>query len=212
MPKVRLPLSRRNVDDMAHKRGIDGSHETVRFWWHLDEMFEIINGKMHHLWQAADHESEVLESFVAKMRDKKAALMFLGKAMRKAGPPEEIVTARLRSYGAAGKDFGAAAGHETGRWVKNRAENFHLPFRRRERAMLRFRRMRNLQKSAAVHAAVSNHSNQERSLSSRHHFKANRAAAPISRANPWISRSVSTSQAAACQAARVTRAVSSTGT
>ncbi|MDF0604017.1 DDE-type integrase/transposase/recombinase, partial [Psychromarinibacter sp. C21-152] len=66
---------------------------------------------------------------------------------------------------------------ETGRWLNNRAENSHLPFRRRERAMLRFRRMRSLQKFASVHASVSNHFNSERSLYSRPNFKKNRAAA-----------------------------------
>lgn len=117
------------------------------------------------------------ESYVTKTRDKKAALKFLRKAMRKHGQPKVIVTDRLRSYGAALKEIGAADRQETGRWLNNRAENSHLPFRRRERAMLRFRRMRSLQKFDAVHASVSNHFNQERSLSSRPHFKANRAAA-----------------------------------
>ena len=119
----------------------------------------------------------MLESFVTKTRDKKSALKFLKKLMRKHGQPEVIVTDRLRSYGAALKDLGASERQETGRWLNNRAENSHLPFRRRERAMLRFRRMRSLQKFAAVHASVSNHFNQERSLSSRPLFKANRAAA-----------------------------------
>ena len=49
---------------------------------------------------------------------------------------------------------------ETGRWAYNRAENPHQPFRRRERAMLRFRRVRTLQKFASVHASVHNHFNQ----------------------------------------------------
>ena len=97
--------------------------------------------------------------------------------MRKHGRPEVIVTDRLRSYGAVLKEIGAAARQETGRWRNNRAENSHLPFRRRERVMLRFRRMRSLQKFAAVHASVSNHFNQERSLSSRSLFKLNRTAA-----------------------------------
>ena len=200
---VRFPLSLRNVEDLLHERGIDISHETVRFWWHrfgpmfaaeirkrringmkssrwrwhLDEMFVKINGEMHYLWRAVDHEGEVLESFVTKTRDKKAALKFLRKAMRKHGRAEAIVTDKLRSYGAALKEIGAGSLQETGRWANNRAENSHLPFRRRERAMLRFRRMRSLQKFAAVHASVSNHFNQERSLSRRNHFKANRAAA-----------------------------------
>jgi putative transposase len=200
---VRFPLSLRNVEDILHERGVDISHETVRFWWrrfgsifaneirkrriegmqssrwqwHLDEVFVKINGERHYLWRAVDHEGEVLESFVTKTRDKKAALKFLKKAMRKHGRPEIIVTDRLRSYGAALKEIGAAKRQETGRWLNNRAENSHLPFRRRERAMLRFRRMRTLQKFAAVHASVSNHFNQERHLYSRQNFKLNRAAA-----------------------------------
>ena len=200
---VRFPLSLRNVEDLLHERGIDVSHETVRYWWHrfgpmfaseirkrriegmqssrwkwhLDELIVKINGARHYLWRAVDHEGEVLESFVTKSRDKKAALKFLKKAMRKHGRPEAIVTDKLRSYGAALKEIGASERRETGRWLNNRAENSHLPFRRRERAMLRFRRMRSLQKFAAVHASVSNHFDQERSLSSRPLFKANRAAA-----------------------------------
>jgi putative transposase len=97
--------------------------------------------------------------------------------MCKHGKPEAIVTDKLRSYGAALREIGAADRQETGRWLNNRAENSHLPFRRRERAMLRFRRMRSLQKYASVHASVSNHFNQERRLSSRNLFKQNRTAA-----------------------------------
>jgi putative transposase len=200
---VRFPLSLRSVEDLLHERGIDVSHESVRFWWHrfgpmfaseirkrriegmrssrwrwhLDEMFVKINGEMHYLWRAVDHEGEVLESFVTKTRDKKAALKFLRKAMRKHGQPDVFVTDLLRSYGAALKEIGMADRQETGRWLNNRAENSHLPFRRRERAMLRFRRMRSLQKFASVHASVSNQFNQDRSLSSRIHFKLNRTAA-----------------------------------
>ena len=200
---IRFPLSLRNVEDLLHERGVEISHETVRFWWHrfgpmfaseirkrriegmkssqwrwhLDEMFVKINGERHYLWRAVDHEGEVLESFVTKTRDKKAALKFLKKAMRKYGCPGVFVTDLLRSYGAALKEIGLAGRQETGRWLNNRAENSHLPFRRRERAMLRFRRMRSLQKFAAVHSSVHNHFNKERHLYSRQNFKRNRAAA-----------------------------------
>ena len=202
---IRFPLSLRNVEDLLHERGIDTSHETVRYWWHrfgpmfaseirkrriegmkssrwrwhLDEMFVKINGEQHYLWRAVDHEGEVLESFATKTRDKRAALKFLKKALRKHGQPEVIVTDRLRSYGAAPREIGGGDRQETGRWLNNRAENSHLPFRRRERAMLRFRRMRSLQKFAAVHASVYNLFNTERSLYSRASFKKNRAAALI---------------------------------
>ena len=203
MMYVRFPLSLRNVEDLLHERGVDVCHETVRFWWHrfgplfaaeirkrrvegmrssrsrwhLDEVFVKINGKRHYLWRAVDHEGEVLESFVTKTRDKKAALKFMRKTLKRYGRVEKIVTDRLRSYGAAFRDLGIADCQETGRWANNRAENSHQPIRRRERAMLRFRRMRTLQKFVSVHASVHNLFNQERSLSSRAVFKLNRAAA-----------------------------------
>ena len=136
-----------------------------------------LNGEGHYLWRAVDHESEVLESFVTKMRDTKAALKFLRKAMRKHGRPEVVVTDRLRSYGAALTEIHATARQETAHWLNNRAENTHLPFRRRERALQRFRRMRSSQMFVSVHASVTNHFNLERSLTSRSNFKLNRTAA-----------------------------------
>ena len=145
--------------------------------WHLDEMFVKINGERFYLWRAVDHEGEVLESYVTKTRDKKAALKFLKKSMRRYGRPNAIVTDKLRSYGAALKEIGNADRQETGRWVNNRAENSHLPFRRTERAMLRFRRLRSLQKFVSVHASVLNLFNSERSLKSSPNFTLNRAAA-----------------------------------
>lgn len=151
--------------------------KSSRWRWHLDEVFVKIDGERHYLWRAVEHEGEMLESFVTKNRDKKAALKFRKKAMRKHGRPEVIVTDRLRSYGAALNDIGAAHRQETGRWLNNRAENSHLPFRRRERAMFRFRRTRSLQKFVSVHASVHNHFNQECHLYSRANFKLNRAAA-----------------------------------
>ena len=111
------------------------------------------------------------------MRDKKAALKFFKKAMRKYGSPEVIVTDGMASFGAALKEIGVADKQETGRWLNNRVENSHLPFRRRERAMQRFRKMRCLQKFSAVHSSVHNHFNQERHLYSRVNFKLNRTAA-----------------------------------
>jgi len=169
-----------------HERGIDISHKTVRFWWnrfgplfaaeirrkrgqqlrahsnwkwHLDEVFVKINGETHYLWRAVDHEGEVLESYVTKRRDRKAALKFLRKTMKRFGPPHVIVTDLLRSYGATMKVIGNADKQETGRRLNSRAENSHLQFRKPERAMLRFRSMRSLQRFTAVHASVHNHFN-----------------------------------------------------
>lgn len=159
------------------RRRVDRMRSCRQWRWHLDEMFVRVSGKMHYLWRAVDHEGEVLESFATKTRDRKAALKFLRKSMRRHGRPETIVTDRLRSYGAALKDLGRGDDRERARHLINRAENSHLPFRRRERAMLRFRQMRSLQMFASVHASVCNHFNQERTLTSRSNYKTNRAAA-----------------------------------
>jgi putative transposase len=118
-----------------------------------------------------------LDSFVTKRRDSRAALKFLKKTMKRHGRPHIFVTDKLRSDGAALKVIGNAERQETGRWLNNRSEISRQPFRRRERVMLRFRRMGSLQKFVAVHASVHNHFNAERHLYSRSSFKLNRAAA-----------------------------------
>ena len=135
MMYVRYPLSLRNVEDLLAERGIDISHETVRFWWnrfgpmfaaeirkrraahmrgfiqwrwHLDEAFVKINGKLCYLWRAVDHEGEVLEAVVTSKRDKAAALKLLKRIMKKYGAPRSIVTDRLRAYSAAMREISAA--------------------------------------------------------------------------------------------------------
>jgi len=201
---VRYPLSWRNVEDLLFERGIDICHETVRLWWnrfgpmfaadikrqrisrmkgytnwrwHLDEVFVKINGETHYLWRAVDHEGEILESCVTKKRDKTAAFRFFKKILRRHGSPVVVVTDGLRSYPAAMTDLGIEDRRQMGRWLNNRVENSHLSLRRKERAMLRFRQMKTLQKFASVHANVYNHFNSDRHLTDRQTFKANRSAA-----------------------------------
>jgi len=203
MMYIRYPLSLRQVEDLLFERGIDICHETVRFWWnrfglmfaaeirkrrihhrfysnwrwHLDEVFVRINGETHYLWRAVDHEGEVLEVFVTQRRDRRAALKFLKRAMKLYGQPKVIVTDRLRSYRAAMNVIGNGADQECGRWLNNRAENSHQPYRRREEAMSKFRDVKTLQKFASVHASIHNHFNQDRHLNRRDIFKQNRSAA-----------------------------------
>ena len=141
--------------------------------------FVRINGETHYLWRAVDHEGEVLEAFVTKKRDRKAALRFLKKAMKRSGRPKVIVTDHLRSYRAAMKEIGNEACQETGRWLNNRAENSHQPFRRRERAMAKFSSAKSLQKFVSIHSSIHNHFNQHRHLTPRETFKQNRSAALV---------------------------------
>ena len=204
MMYVRYPLSLRNVEDLLAERGIDISHETVRFWWnrfgpmfaaeirkrraahmrgfpqwrwHLDEVFVKVNGKLCYLWRAVDHEGEVLDAVLTAKRDKAAALKLLKRIMKKHGQPRSVVTDGLCSYSAAMHEIGVAGWHEVGGRLNNRAENPHQPFRRRERAMQRFRSMKTLQKFSSVHAQVHNHFNHVRHLITRQVYKQRRTAA-----------------------------------
>jgi putative transposase len=126
---------------------------------------------------AASHQSEVLEVFATKRRNRMAALQFLKRGMKRYGQPKVIVTERLRSYRAAMNVIGTAADQECGRWLNKRTEISHQPFRRREGAMSKFRDVKTLQKFASVHASIHNHFNLERHLTPRETFKENRAAA-----------------------------------
>jgi putative transposase len=201
---VRFPLSLRNVEDLLHERGIDVCHESVRLWvdrfgtyfadkirkrrseamrrvkqwrWHLDEVFVKIRGETHYLWRAVDHEGEVLEAYVTKRRDKAAALKFLRKAMKRYGNPEVVVIDKCPSYHAAMKLIGSEVRQETLRHLNNRVENSHQPFRRRERAISHFRRMRSLWKFASMHSSVHNDFTHKRNIERRAGFKSLRDAA-----------------------------------
>ena len=113
-----------------------------------------VNGKLCYLWRAVDHEGEVLEAVVTAKRDKAAALKLLKRIMKRYGRPRKIVTDGRCSYPAAMKEIGNADRQEVGRRLNNRAENSHQPFRRRERAMQRFRSTKTLQKFSSVHATT----------------------------------------------------------
>ena len=195
MHYVRFPLSLRNVEDILHMRGIDICHETVRYWWnklgpkvakelkkkrthtpspwrwHLDEVFVKINGKIHYLWRAVDHEGTVIDCYVSKRRNRRAALTFLKKAVKLHVPPKEIVTDKLKSYKAALRILNMDHLQETQRYKNNQIENSHLHFRRREKIMNRFRSMGSLQKFIAIQSAFQNHFNHQRHIEKRQTFK-----------------------------------------
>lgn len=97
--------------------------------------------------------------------------------MKRYGQPEIVVTNWLRSYRVAMNEIGNGADQEYGRWLNNRAENSHQPFRIREGAMARFRDIKTLQKFASVHASIHNHFSLDRHLTCRDIYKQNRSAA-----------------------------------
>ncbi|WP_443726237.1 IS6 family transposase [Rhizobium mongolense] len=175
----RFPLSPRLVEEMLLERGIVVSYETIRRWsrkfgvayvkqlrrrkpsrkdiWHLDEVVISIGGRKHWLWRAVDQDGYVLDEIVQARRDTKAAKRLLVRLLKKQGlMPKRIVTDKLRSYGAAKRDVMPAVEHRSHKGLNNRAENSHVPLRKRERMMQGFRSVGGLQRFISVFSAVRN--------------------------------------------------------
>jgi len=175
----RFPLSLLLVEEMLLERGIVVSYETVRRWalkfgpdyacrlrrkrpnrrdiWHLDEVVVTIASQKHWLWRAVDQDGYVLDEIVQARRDTTAAKRLLKRLLNKQGcPPRRMITDKLGSYAAARRQVMPAVEHRSHKGVNNRAENSHLPFRRRERMMQGFRLPRYLQRFVSVFSAVRN--------------------------------------------------------
>ena len=176
----RFTLSLRDVEELLAQRGIEVSYETIRCWtikfgpqiarnlkrrrpapsprWHLDEMVCTVGGKRMYLWRAVDDEGEVLDLVMQRNRDTGAALKLLKQLLRNQPvEPETITTDGLGSYVAALKILGLQDRHRPGRLRENnRAENAHLPIRRREREMQRFKSQASAQRFLTTHSAIYN--------------------------------------------------------
>ncbi len=194
----RFTLSLRDVEELLAHRGIEVSYETIRCWtikfgpqiaanlrarrpapsprWHLDEMVCNVGGRRMYLWRAVDDRGEVLDMAMQPYRDAWTATKFLATLI--AGQPtfpERIVTDGLKSYNGALQRLQIPHVHKPGRlWENNRAENSHLPIRRRERKMQKFKSQESAQRFLDTHAAVYN------TFSTRPHL--------ISRADLRVSR------------------------
>jgi putative transposase len=175
----RFPLSLRLVEEMLLERGIVVSYETIRRWgrkfgpaytkqlrrkkpsrrgiWHLDEVVISIGGRKHWLWRAVDQDGYVLDEVVQTRRDTKAAKRLLVRLLRKQGlVPKRIITDKLRSYAAAKREVMPGVEHRSHKGLNNRAENSHVPLRKRERMMQRFRSVGGLQRFVSIFSAVRN--------------------------------------------------------
>lgn len=175
---VRFNLSLREVEEMLLEHGIDVSYETIRRWtikfgpqiarnlrrrqprpgdvWHLDEVVVKIAGKKLWLWRAVEQHGVVLEEFLQSRRNRRAAKRLLVKLIKRHGLSKRIITDKLRSYGAAKREVAPGLDHWSRKGLNNRAENSHLPFRKRERTMQGFRSPGGLQRFVSVHSAIRN--------------------------------------------------------
>jgi putative transposase len=189
----RFNLSIRDVEGLLAERNISVSYEAIRLWinkfgpeftkrlrrrhsgfgdtYFLDEVFVKIGGKQHYLWRAVDQDGEVVDIYLQKRRDAKAAKRFFQRFLKACGKPREIITDKLRSYGVAHRSLIPSARHNTQHYANNRAELSHQPTRVRERGMRRFKSTAQAQRFLECHAAVYNLFNLHRHSLCRRYFK-----------------------------------------
>ncbi|SCY89117.1 putative transposase [Rhizobium sp. NFACC06-2] len=123
----------------------------------MDEVAISIGGRKHWFWRAVDQDGYVLDEIVQARRDTKAAKRLLVRLLKKQGlSPKRIVSDKLRSYGAARRDVMPGVEHRSHKGLNNRAENSHVPLRKRERMMQGFRSVGGLQRFIPVFSAVRN--------------------------------------------------------
>ena len=196
----RFNLSHRDIEDLLAQRGINVSYEAIRLWcnkfgskyaqrlrrkhqgygdtFFIDEVFVKIQGKQHYLWRAVDQDGEIVDVFLQKRRDGKAAKRFFKRLLKKhQGEPRKIVTDKLRSYGVAHRELIPETIHDTSHYANNRAELSHEPTRVRERGMRKFKSMEQAQRFLGAHAAVYNLFNLARHLVSAENYRFFRARA-----------------------------------
>ena len=176
------------------ERGIAVSYESIRLWcikfgskyakrlrrqhrgygdtFYLDEVFVRIRGVQHYLWRAVDQDGEVVDVFLQRRRDGRAAKRFFKRLLQVSGDePKRIVTDKLRSYGVAHRELIPDTIHDTSQYANNRAELSHQPTRVRERSMRRFKSASQAQRFLSNHAAVYNLFNLARHLISAEHYR-----------------------------------------
>ena len=175
----RFSLSFRDVEELLAKRGVLVSYESIRQWcrkfgpeyarrlrrhqgqlgdiWHLDEVFVKIRGERHYLWRAVDQDGDVIDILVQRYRNARSAKRFFRKLLRGQGSaPWQLVTDKLRSYGAAHRSIMPSVNHNTERYANNLAEVSHQPTRQRERQMRGFKSAGQAQRFLSVHGVIRN--------------------------------------------------------
>ena len=190
----RFNLSHRDIEDLLAERGITVSYESIRLWcikfglkyvrrlkkkhqgygdtFFIDEVFVKIDGRQHYLWRAVDQDGEIVDVFLQRRRDGKAAKRFFKRLLKAhRNEPRKIVTDKLRSYGVAHRELIPETIHDRSQYANNRAELSHQPTRARERVMRRFKSMQQAQRFLTVHAAVYNLFNLGRHLVSARNYR-----------------------------------------
>jgi transposase-like protein len=175
---LRYGLSYRDLEELLAERGIEVDHVTLFRWvqrftpllveaakpcrrrvgghWFVDETYVKVSGSWRCVYRAVDQYGQVIDVFVSKRRDLKAATAFFVNAIRSHGEPAEVTTDRAHALVRVVADLLSAALHDTTQYANNRVEADHGRLKARLRAMRGLKRDRTASVVIRGHAFIQN--------------------------------------------------------
>ena len=175
---LRYGLSYRDLEELLAERGVEVDHVTLFRWvqrftpilanaagpcrhavssrWFVDETYVKVSGSWRYVYRAVDEQGQVIDVFVSKKRDTKAATGFFASAIGVHGSPAEVTTDRSPALARAITDFLPLALHGTTQYANNRVEAEHGRLKARLRPMRGLKRDRTASVIMRGHAFVQN--------------------------------------------------------
>jgi transposase, IS6 family len=175
---LRYGLSYRDLEELLAERGIEVDHVTLFRWvqrftlllveaarpcrhsvgghWFVDETYVKVSGSWRYVYRAVDQYGQVIDVFVSKKRDLKAAKAFFAIAIRSHGEPAEITSDRAHALVRVIAELLPAALHDATQYANNRVEADHGRLKARLRPMRGLKRDRTASVVCRCHAFIQN--------------------------------------------------------
>jgi transposase, IS6 family len=175
---LRYGLSYRDLEELLAERGIEVDHVTLFRWvhrftpllveaarpcrhavgghWFVDETYVKVSGSRRYVYRAVDQNGQVIDVFLSKRRDLKAATRFFAAAIDSHGEPTEITTDRAHVLARVVMELLPAAFHDTTQYANNRIEADHGRLKARLRPMRGLKRDRTAGVVIRGHAFIQN--------------------------------------------------------
>jgi IS6 family transposase len=154
---LRYGLSHRDLEELLAEGGIEVDHVTLFRWvqrftpalvdaarscrhsvggrWFVDETYVKVSGSWRYVYRAIDQYGQVIDVFLSKKRDLKAATTVSATAIRSHGEPAEVIIDRAHALARAITELLPAALHDTAQYANNRVEADHGRLKARPRPM-----------------------------------------------------------------------------
>jgi len=175
---LRCGLSYRDLEELLAEGGIEVDHVTLFRWvqrftpilmdaakpcrhsvgssWFVDETYVKVSGSWRYVYRAVDQHGQVIDVFVSKKRDLKAATIVFTSVITAHGQPAEITTDRAHALVRVVRELLPDALHDTTQYANNRVEADHGRLKARLRPMRGLKRGRTASVVLRGHAFMQN--------------------------------------------------------